>query len=170
MPQFMHDKSGEPEDWKPDQQLELNQQFYLERYKYILQEIHALNENLHKYLSLFQTLATALATAGVAVFVSREQLDITPDIARAAIQGLLGLLVILAAFVIFSIIAGIFSWFDYRSEEVELLNKIFGAGFRKLPKKRNFWRWQETHAILFILIVVFSIVVFVQSRIIPLLK
>ena len=152
------------------QKLDLVKDFYLERYKYILQEIHTLNENIHKYLSLFQTLATALATAGVAVFVGRQQLNLTPDVARTAIQGLLGLLVILAAFVVFSVLAGIFSWFDYRVEEVDLLNRMIGSGFRKPPKKRNFWRWQETHVLVFIIIVVTSIVIFVQSKIIPLIK
>lgn len=146
------------------------QEFYLERYKYILQEIRALNENIHKYLSLFQTLATAISTAGVALFVGRQQLNLTADITRTALQGLLGLLVILAAFVIFSIIAGIFSWLDYRADEVELLNKVVGVGFRKLPKKTNFWRWQETYVILFILIVVVAIIIYVQSKIIPLIK
>jgi hypothetical protein len=150
--------------------LDLVKDFYLERYKYILQEIHTLNENIHKYLSLFQTLATALATAGVAVFVGRQQLNLTPEVTRTAIQGLLGLLVILAAFVVFSVLAGIFSWFDYRVEEVDLLNRMIGPGFRKPPRKRNFWRWQETHVLVFITIVVTSIFVFVESKIIPLIK
>ena len=43
--------------------------FKLERYKYILGQINFLNENLHKYLTLFQTLATAIVSAAVAVFV-----------------------------------------------------------------------------------------------------
>lgn len=146
------------------------QEFYLERYKYILQEIRSLNENIHKYLTLFQTLATAIATAGVALFVGRQQLNLTPEITKIALQGLLGILVILAAFVVFSIVAGIFSWLDYRSEEVELLNKVVGVGFRKLPKKSNFWRWQETYVLLFVVLVVIIIISYVQSYIIPLIK
>jgi hypothetical protein len=134
-----------------------------------LQEIHTLNENIHKYLSLFQTLATALATAGVTIFVARQQLNLTPEVAIAAIQGLLYLLVILATFVIFSVLAGIFSWIDYRVEEVELLKKI-GSDFRKPPSKWNFWRWQETYVLVFIVLVVVSIVFFVQSKIMPLIK
>ncbi|GBE92262.1 hypothetical protein [Nostoc cycadae] len=149
---------------------DLIQEFYLERYKYILQEIRSLNENIHKYLTLFQTLATAIATAGVALFVGRQQLNLTPEITKVALQGLLGLLVILAAFVVFSIVAGIFSWLDYRTEEVELLNKVVGVGFRKLPKKSNFWRWQETYVLFFVVIVVIIIISYVQSYIIPLIK
>lgn len=43
--------------------------FELERYKYILSQIQHLNEGIHKYLSLFQTLTTAIVGGGVALFV-----------------------------------------------------------------------------------------------------
>ncbi|MDJ0689566.1 MAG: hypothetical protein QNJ41_13750 [Xenococcaceae cyanobacterium MO_188.B32] len=146
--------------------------FYLERYKYILQEIRSLNANIYKYLTLFQTLAAAITTAGVAVFVGREQLNLSSDITRIAIQGLLGLLIILAGFVVFSIMAGIFSWLDYRSEEVDLIERVFGTdrSFRQRPDIKNFWRWQETHVILFIVLVVIAIIIYVQTQIIPLIK
>ena len=72
--------------------------FMLERYKYILQQIHFLNENIHKYLALFQTLATVIVGGGVAIFISWESLNITADVAREGIRGLLGLLVVLALF------------------------------------------------------------------------
>jgi len=71
---------------------------------------------------------------------------------------------------VFSIVAGIFSWLDYRSEEVELLNKVIGVGFRRQPRKMNFWRWQETYTILFVLLVVITIIIYVQGQIVPLIK
>jgi hypothetical protein len=163
-------QSKDIQDNAPHNKSELTQDFYLERYKYILQEIRVLNENIHKYLTLFQTLATAISTAGVALFVGRQQLNLTPEITKVSLQGLLGLLVILAAFVVFSIVVGIFSWLDYRTEEVELLNKVVGVGFRRLPKKSNFWRWQESYVILFVLLVVIVIIIYVQYQIIPLIK
>jgi hypothetical protein len=43
---------------------EIGMEFKLERYKYILKQSHFFNENIHKYLSLFQVLATALVAAG----------------------------------------------------------------------------------------------------------
>jgi hypothetical protein len=147
------------------------QNFYLERYKYILSEIRSLNENFHKYLNVFQTLATAISTAGVAVFVGQKQLNLTPEIAKIAIQGLLGLLIILALYVVVSISIGIYAWFDYRKEEVELLNLIFGSrNFRKSPKLGNLFYWQETYIILFIFLAVAVITVYVQGNIIPLIK
>lgn len=44
-------------------------EFALERYRYILQQIHAVNENAHRFLALYQTLATALVTV-VAAFTA----------------------------------------------------------------------------------------------------
>jgi ABC-type phosphate/phosphonate transport system permease subunit len=140
-----------------------------ERYKYILSEIHSLNENVHKYVTLFQTLGTAVVGTGVAVFVAWNKLEIKPEIARTAIQGVVGLLVILALFTIVSIIAGMFSWLDYRREEVELLSAMVAPDFRKQPKLRNFWRWNETWIIAFIVIIVAGMVWFAERRIIPLI-
>lgn len=147
------------------------QDFYLERYKYILAEIRSLNENVHKYLNVFQTLATAISTAGVAVFVGQKQLSLTPEIAKIAIQGLLGLLIILALYVVVSITVGIYAWFDYRKEEVKLLELIFGSrNFREPPKLGNLFYWQETYIILFIVLAVSAITIYVQENIIPLIK
>ena len=147
-----------------------SEDFKLERYKFILQEIHFLNENIHKYLALFQALATGVISAGVAVFVSWQKLNISVDTARMAIYGLLGLVVFLAFFVILFILAGMFSWFDYRKEEVELLDKAVGKGFRSAPKLGNLWRWYETYLILFIIVFVVVMFVFTTGQIIPLIK
>jgi hypothetical protein len=125
-------------------------EFKLERYKYILTEIHFLNDNIHKYLTLFQTLATAVVGAGAAVFVSWKKLAIDAETARMTIQALLALLLALAGFVIFLVLAGIFSWLDYRREEVALLDEVIRPGFRSNPSPRNFWRWYETYIVLFI--------------------
>src|SRR2546429_8410857 len=73
-------------------------------------------------------------------------------VAMAGINGLLILFVLLALFVVISIIAGIVSWFNYRNEEVDLLDEV-QVGFRKRPNLRNFWRWNETYMIGFIIII-----------------
>lgn len=142
---------------------------HIERYKYILQQIHTLNENIHKYLSLFQVLAVAIVGGGIAVFVSWQKLEISAEIARTSIYGLLGLLVAIGAFVVLSIIAGIASWLDYRQEEIELLTMLNLPELRKLPKLRNFWRWYEFYVLLIIIAVVIGVVTFVQGQVIPLI-
>src|SRR5579864_2679270 len=97
--------------------------FKLERYKYILQQLHTLNENGHKYLALFQTLATFIVGGGTYLFVSWHSLHISPDVARTSMQGLVGMLTLLTIFILSSLLSGIFSWVDYRQEEVKLLDE-----------------------------------------------
>src|SRR5439155_17440504 len=57
--------------------------------------------------SVFQKLSTLLVGAGAAVFISWRKLDIDAETARIALNSLLGLFLLLAAFVILSVLAGI---------------------------------------------------------------
>lgn len=145
-------------------------EFKLERYKYILQQINFLNENLYKYLALFQTLTTAIVGGGIAVFVSWKELKIDAATARASIHGLVGLLVLLTLFVTISIIVGVTSWFDYRRDEVKLLDEVIAPGYRQPPRFQNLWRWHETYFIAFLGLMVLLIIVFVETQLIPLIK
>lgn len=144
--------------------------FKLERYKFILNEIHFLNDSVHKYLTLFQTLGTAVVGAAAAVFVSWRKLAINAEIAKMTIEVLLGLFLALAGFVILLVLAGIFSWLDYRKEEVKLLNEAVAPGFRDTPNPRNFWRWYETYVVLFMLAIAVAAYSFVECLILPAIK
>lgn len=144
--------------------------FKLERYKYILHQISFLNENIFKFIGLFQTLGTVIISAQIAVFLSWRKLEISADIARIGIQSLLLLLVFIALFSIVSIVVGVASWFDYRKEEVELLNKTVAIGFRKQPRLGNLWRWYETYIVLLIVLIIIFTYLVVQTQIIPLIK
>ena len=145
-------------------------QFSLERYKFILGEKRFLNENVHRYLTLFQTLMTAIVGAGATVFISWKKLDLGPEMARITIQMLLGLLIILAIFVILALVSGIFSWFDYRNEEIDLLEKNVGSATHARPSIRNFMRWQETYVLLLMVIVIASSYYFVERAVIPAIR
>lgn len=144
--------------------------YALERYKYILKEIQALNGNLYRYLTLFQVLASAIIGGGITLFVGWRELHIDASAARAGLYGLLGLLVLVAAFIVLSLIIGILSWVDYRREEVELLDREVGKGLREKPRLRNFWRWYETYVVLFIILTVLAIYFYTVNQIIPLIK
>jgi hypothetical protein len=153
-----------------DQDSEPGKDFKLERYKYILQQIHTLNENLYRYLALFQTLATAIVGGGVAVLVSWQNLKVSAEVARVGIRGLLGLLIILTLFLIINVIIGVLSWFDYRQDEVKLLDEVIGSQYRKLPKAGNWWRWYETYFVIFLILVMIAVYTFTQTQVIPLIK
>lgn len=147
-----------------------NQEFKLERYKYILQQLHSLNENIHKYLIVFQTLVTAVIGGAVTIFVSWKNLKLEGEVARISIHGLLYLLLIISLFVIISVIAGLLSWLDYRKEEVKLLDAAIKPGFRNKPKIGNFWRWYETYLIIFILFSSILIYTYIDNELLPLIK
>ncbi|MEW2559073.1 hypothetical protein [Streptomyces griseorubiginosus] len=133
----------------------LRDQFALERYRYILQQIQAVNENAHRFLAIYQTLATALVGAALALFVGYRKWGLTPDVARSGVIGLLALTTMVAAFTATLIIVGVLAWLDYRNEECDITDELVGPGFRKRPRPGNFLRWHETYVILFI---VFSVV------------
>ncbi|HEX8220895.1 MAG TPA: hypothetical protein VF914_17025 [Chloroflexia bacterium] len=144
--------------------------YALERYKYILKEIQALNGNLYRYLTLFQVLASAIIGGGITLFVGWRELNIDASAARAGIYGLLSLLVLVAAFIVLSLIIGILSWLDYRREEVELLEREVGKGRREKPRLRNFWRWHETYVVLFVILTVAAIYSYTENQIVPMIK
>jgi hypothetical protein len=145
-------------------------EFKLERYKYVLQQLNSLNENHHKYLTLYQTLATAVIGGGIFIFISWKELKIDAATARLGIRALLGLLALLTLFVLISIVVGIFSWFDYRKEEVDLLRKEVGISFRQPPSLKNFWRWSEVYLVTFLILILISIYTFVEYKLIPLIQ
>jgi hypothetical protein len=144
--------------------------FKLERYKYILKQIHSLNENIHKYLALFQGLLTAIIGGGIAIFVSWKKLEIDAITAKSAINALIMLFLVLSLFIFISIFSGILSWFDYRKEEVKLLNEVVGPGFRNPPTIKHFWRWYETYILLFIICISIFIYVYINGNILETIK
>lgn len=141
----------------------------VERYKFILQQLDSLNQNHHKYLALFQTLLTAVISAGVALFVGWRELKLDPEAARIGLRGLFGLVFLLTVFLCFSTVAGAFSWFDFRNEEVDLLINEVGPDFRKRPTMKNLWRWPELYFLVLLVIVLAVIYWFMEYRIIPLI-
>jgi hypothetical protein len=124
--------------------------FEVERYKYLLQQLHTTNENVYRFLAIYQTLATVLVGAALALFVRYEDWHIDPGIARLGIVALLATVTVIAGFTVLLIVVGVLNWLDYRKEECELTDAAVRPGFRKPPEPGNLWRWYETYIVLFI--------------------
>lgn len=139
----------------------------VERYKYILQQIHTVNENVYRFLAIFQTLVTAIVTAALGLFISYRKWNIAPSTARTGELGLFVLATAIAGFTILLIVVGVMSWLDYRREECDLTTKYFAADFRSKPRVRNFYRWYETYIVLFVVTVTVLIWILGESFIIP---
>lgn len=160
-------KASEPKEEAIGKDHFPKEEFYLERYKFILGEIKSLNENVHKYITLFQTLSTAIVGAVVYVLINYKSQNIHPELAIIGLKGLYWLLIALSLFVIFQIISGIFTWVDYRNEEVDFLENYVSKGIRSRPNFSNFWRWHETYLIIFVVTVTILAVCFIEWYLIP---
>lgn len=145
----------------------VQREFALERYRYILQQIHTVNENAHRFLAIYQTLATSLAGGALALFVGYRKWQIAPETARGGVVGLLILVTVVAAFTATLIVVGAISWIDYRNEECDITDEIVAPGFRKRPRSNNFLRWYETYVLLFIFISMVTMWVLAGVYILP---
>src|SRR5690606_6544224 len=121
----------------------------LERYRYVLQQIQTVNENAHRFLAIYQTLATTLVAAALALFVGYRKWELAADAARGGVIGLQSLTTVVAAFTGILIVVGALAWLDYRHEECDITDELVGPGFRKRPRPGNFLRWYETYVVLF---------------------
>ena len=144
--------------------------YKLERYKFILQQLNSLNESSHKYIALFQTLATAILGAGFAIFAALGEKKISADTTRLGAYAILWLFTLLTFFVLVSIIVNAVSWFDYRKEEVELLSSEVHEDFRKMPSWKNSWRWGDTYFALSLLLILIIVWVYATFWLIPTIK
>lgn len=130
----------------------VRREFALERYRYILQQIHTVNENLHRFLAIYQTLATSLVAGVVALFVGYRKWGIAAGTARGGVIGLLVLTTVVAAFTATLVVVGALAWLDYRNEECDLTDEVVAPGFRKRPRTGNMLRWYESYVLGFIVV------------------
>ena len=155
-----------PGDAEPEVTTQRNE-FALERYRYILQQVHAVNENAYRFLAIYQTLVTSLVGAALALFVGYRKWGVDADTARGGVIGLLILATVIAAFTMTLIVVGVATWIDYRGEECDITDEIVRPGFRERPNPRNFFRWYETYFILFIIVSMITMWVLAVTLLLP---
>jgi hypothetical protein len=141
--------------------------FTVERYKYILQQIHAVNENVYRFLAIYQTLTVTLVGGGIALFIGYRKWQIAAATARSGIIGILCLVTIIGLFAVLMVAVGTLSWLDYRKEECELINVELGETFRRPPQARNFIRWYETYVVAFIFTSTLFLWIYAFASILP---
>ena len=167
MPGKSQDRTKDALVVKASELSQIERELVLERYKFIQQEIRSANENVYRFVAMYQTVATAATGAVLALFVGYRKWSIPPEVARAGVRGLLILITVVAAFCILLISIGVFSWIDYRREECSLATRVIDDGFRDAPMWRNFLRWYETYIVLFVLATVALVWILASSLLIP---
>lgn len=145
-----------------------DQEFKLERYKYILAQKRSLNSKTFKVVAIYQALIGALGLAQFNVMSMLHKKSISLEIAFFSSQCLLVMLVVLTTFILFLLVGGIFSWLNYRDDEKEIEMEVFGKSRGVLSLKSIFW-WYETYIIV-IVILMLSLAIWVYiNKIFPFL-
>ncbi len=141
------------------------QQFGIERYKYILSEMGRLNQDIHEYLRMFQVALASIGGVIAGCLAAAKNGTLPTIVVGEAISGFTCIITVLGGFIVVVSVAGMFSWLDYRREEVKLL-KHFDLDFRDAPRFGNFLRWRETYAVLFVTlsVILLNVWVFVYLR------
>ena len=121
----------------------------VERYRFILGQISAANGAMATLLTFYHG-AIAAVVAGVSFALGgTSQSAVMRSLIILALDGAILVVGILSVFVALQVIAHVFSWFDLRKEEVNLLS---AQGINRAPPKwRNAWRWSELYLLVFVL-------------------
>lgn len=144
--------------------------FKLERYRFLNNEISILNKNVQIYLTQFQVICTSIIIAVTLTIVHYKSLHIPSETAILCVKILTSLFLGVSIFISFRILTGIFSWWDFRKEEVKLLGEVIANDYRRSPTTKNLWRWDETYSILIVLLVGISFTYVSFIHLIPLIK
>lgn len=132
---------------------DLKEELAIERYKFILAKIQHLDESLYKNIGFVAKFVTAIISAVASILVLLESKKIANEIAMIIINLLSYISAFTCLLFIFFTLAIMFSWYDYRKEEVELLNRCEADLGRKAPSFKGVLRWTETWFLIALLII-----------------
>jgi hypothetical protein len=137
------------------------------RYAHILSQIKTVDDNVLRFLTIYQTVVSALVAGQVLLFVNHNRWALTAEITKIGLRGIFALEIIVGAFACLMIIIGMVAWLDYRKEECQIANALLGDGFRDSPDPSHWYRWHETYVVLFILLSLIAISILVEGWMIP---
>lgn len=167
-PEPVHTNDESPEiGWLRTADVELGRSIVEARYGHILQQIRVVNENVFRFLAIYQTLISALAGGQVLLFINHDHWALSQSTTKIGLYGLLILETIVGIFTALMVIVGALSWFDYRSEECDISDVILGTNFRKRPSIANWYRWYETYIVVFVFLSLVALWLLVVVWMIP---
>jgi len=153
--------------WPEDEKDDLAKELTKIRYQHILGQIQSVNENVFRFLAIYQTLISALVAGQVLLFINHQRWSLSPSTTRIALIAILVLETLVGVFSSLMIIIGIWNWLDYRSEECDISDAILGRSFRRRPSPSNWYRWYETYMVAFIFFSVIALWILVEVWMIP---
>lgn len=129
----------------------------LERYRYVLTQVRTANDNIYRYLAIWQTLSPIIIAAQVGLYVNWQRWQISLNVVRASLIALAFLYTAVSLFIVLLTVIGVWSWFHYRREETALADMFVAPGFRKPPRIANLFTWHETYIVLFVALTVVGV-------------
>jgi hypothetical protein len=128
--------------------------YWMERHKFVLQQIQISNETPYKILTAFQTLETVVATAVAALMVGYRKWELDPNAAHVSLLWLSLLFTGIAVVSFVLVVVNVANWAQYRREECRVVRQMTGNDLREKPRFRNFYRWSETYILILIVLIV----------------
>ncbi|MFD2177871.1 hypothetical protein [Veronia pacifica] len=132
--------------FEEETKVQVTKEIVLERYKFIIEKQKYLDSLLHKNMDFYLKVITAIMGiffSSASIYKNKPEI-ISLDSLTLMLE-LTSILTIFVSSVILLMTASIAcSWFDYRKDEVKILDQVDGSYKREMPKKRNFWLWHES--------------------------
>lgn len=126
---------------------------YTERYKYIIEKIKFLDTLMHKNLSLYFQFTLAICAGLSASIVMRIEDKASFETVKFILEFLFLLQAVASLFIIIMTVAIVRSWFNYRDDEIDFLNKIKCDLNREKPNLEGLFRWSETYLVIISIVI-----------------
>lgn len=134
--------------------VEIKNDIFLEKYKYILDQKKNLNAATFKIASVYQVLLLAILTGQFSIVWDVASGSLDKILGIQSTWGLFALTIIITLIMIFLILGGIFSWINYRRDEYDLEVSL-GMQPKEMPKISHCIRWYESYVVLSGIVAVF---------------
>jgi hypothetical protein len=131
----------------------LRDQLALEHYKFIMSKIQHLDEALFKNIAIYGKFITSIFAFVIAAVVFERSGKISGELLLLTFNLSKALIIFLSFIFSLITIANVFSWRDYRKEEMALLSKLEIDIGRRPPSFKNILRWVETWFLAALLII-----------------
>lgn len=131
----------------------LKEQLAQEHYRFLLSKIQHLDEALFKNITIYGKFITSVLAFLTTAIVFEESGKISNELLILTFKLSEAFIIFLSITFAIITIANIFSWRDYRKEEIALLNNLKIDFGRKEPSFKNILRWMETWFLLALIII-----------------
>jgi hypothetical protein len=123
---------------------DFKEQIALEHYKFLLLKIQHLDESLYKNIGFSTKFITAIISFIISIILLEKAEKVSLDVLSYTIELASFLTMFICTVFTLITVAIIFSWRDYRNEEIALMQKMSVDIGRKPPTFKNILRWTET--------------------------